>query len=69
MIYCLHHVNVDDLMCCYCRYAELQAFTELNFNPIEDGHCDIIIEKPTVFIKLDAGRSHLGDFVLGGMIK
>ncbi|KAG8007457.1 EGF domain-specific O-linked N-acetylglucosamine transferase, partial [Nibea albiflora] len=30
-------------------YAELQTYTELDFNPIEDGHCDIIVEKPTSF--------------------
>ncbi|KAM4740395.1 LOW QUALITY PROTEIN: EGF domain-specific O-linked N-acetylglucosamine transferase [Anableps anableps] len=47
-------------------YAELQTYSELNFHPIEDGHCDIIIEKPTVFMKLDAGVNmyhHFCDFV------
>uniref|UniRef100_A0A8D3AGN7 EGF domain-specific O-linked N-acetylglucosamine transferase n=1 Tax=Scophthalmus maximus TaxID=52904 RepID=A0A8D3AGN7_SCOMX len=47
-------------------YAELQTYTELDFHPIEDGHCDIIIEKPTVFMKLDAGVNmyhHFCDFV------
>lgn len=43
-------------MCCFCRYAELQTYTELDFHPIEDEHCDVVIEKPTVFMKLDAGR-------------
>lgn len=46
-------------------YAELQTYTELDFDPI-DGHCDIIIEKPTVFMKLDAGVNmyhHFCDFV------
>ena len=38
------------------RYAELQTYTELDFQPIEDGHCDVIVEKPTVFMKLDAGK-------------
>uniref|UniRef100_A0A3Q3MQ80 EGF domain-specific O-linked N-acetylglucosamine transferase n=1 Tax=Mastacembelus armatus TaxID=205130 RepID=A0A3Q3MQ80_9TELE len=47
-------------------YAELHTFTELDFCPIEDGHCDIIIDKPTVFMKLDAGVNmyhHFCDFV------
>uniref|UniRef100_A0A7N6B279 EGF domain-specific O-linked N-acetylglucosamine transferase n=1 Tax=Anabas testudineus TaxID=64144 RepID=A0A7N6B279_ANATE len=47
-------------------YAELQTYTELDFNPIEDGYCDIIVEKPTVFMKLDAGVNmyhHFCDFV------
>ncbi|XP_037831229.1 EGF domain-specific O-linked N-acetylglucosamine transferase isoform X3 [Kryptolebias marmoratus] len=47
-------------------YAELQTYTELDFHPIKDGHCDIIIEKPTVFMKLDAGVNmyhHFCDFV------
>ncbi|XP_043978681.1 EGF domain-specific O-linked N-acetylglucosamine transferase isoform X3 [Gambusia affinis] len=47
-------------------YAELQTYSELNFRPVEEGHCDIIIEKPTVFMKLDAGVNmyhHFCDFV------
>uniref|UniRef100_A0A3B4XFG2 EGF domain-specific O-linked N-acetylglucosamine transferase n=1 Tax=Seriola lalandi dorsalis TaxID=1841481 RepID=A0A3B4XFG2_SERLL len=47
-------------------YAELQTYTELDFHPIEDGHCEIIIEKPTIFMKLDAGVNmyhHFCDFV------
>ncbi|XP_054866391.1 EGF domain-specific O-linked N-acetylglucosamine transferase isoform X2 [Amphiprion ocellaris] len=47
-------------------YAELQTYKELDFDPIEDGHCDIIIDKPTVFMKLDAGVNmyhHFCDFV------
>lgn len=44
-------------MFCFCRFAELQTFTELNFHPVEDGHCDLIIEKPTIFMKLDAGKN------------
>lgn len=43
------------LICYFCRYAELQSYTELDFHPIEDGQCDITVEKPTVFMKLDAG--------------
>ncbi|XP_044531727.1 EGF domain-specific O-linked N-acetylglucosamine transferase [Gracilinanus agilis] len=37
-------------------FAELQTYTELSFRPIEDGKCDIVIEKPTYFMKLDAGN-------------
>lgn len=51
---CLH----DELyvMCWFRRYAELQTYTELDFNPMEEDYCDLIIEKPTVFMKLDAGK-------------
>lgn len=44
------------LCCCCCRYAELQTYTKFDFHPIEDGYCDIVVEKPTVFMKLDAGE-------------
>lgn len=39
------------------RYAELQTYTTLDFQPTEEKHCDIIVEKPTIFMKLDAGMS------------
>ncbi|KAF4794564.1 EGF domain-specific O-linked N-acetylglucosamine transferase [Turdus rufiventris] len=48
------------------RFAELQTFTALDFRPLEDGKCDIVIEKPTYFMKLDAGVNmyhHFCDFV------
>lgn len=48
-------VVFTEALTCHCRYAELQTYSELDFHPIKDGHCDIIIEKPTVFMKLDAG--------------
>uniref|UniRef100_A0A8C5Y6G5 EGF domain-specific O-linked N-acetylglucosamine transferase n=1 Tax=Microcebus murinus TaxID=30608 RepID=A0A8C5Y6G5_MICMU len=35
---------------------KLQAYTELDFRPIEDAKCDVVIEKPTYFMKLDAGE-------------
>lgn len=38
------------------RFAELQTYSELDFLPVDDGHCDVIIDRPTVFMKLDAGR-------------
>ncbi|XP_072328392.1 EGF domain-specific O-linked N-acetylglucosamine transferase isoform X1 [Scyliorhinus torazame] len=47
-------------------FAELQSYSQLNFQPIEDGNCDLIIEKPTYFMKLDAGVNmyhHFCDFV------
>uniref|UniRef100_A0A8V0Z5J6 EGF domain specific O-linked N-acetylglucosamine transferase n=1 Tax=Gallus gallus TaxID=9031 RepID=A0A8V0Z5J6_CHICK len=47
-------------------FAELQTFTSLNFRPLDDGKCDIVIEKPTYFMKLDAGVNmyhHFCDFV------
>ncbi|XP_023056021.1 EGF domain-specific O-linked N-acetylglucosamine transferase isoform X2 [Piliocolobus tephrosceles] len=48
------------------RFAELQSYTQLNFTPIEDAKCDIVIEKPTYFMKLDAGVNmyhHFCDFI------
>uniref|UniRef100_A0A6Q2Y002 EGF domain-specific O-linked N-acetylglucosamine transferase n=1 Tax=Esox lucius TaxID=8010 RepID=A0A6Q2Y002_ESOLU len=47
-------------------FAELQTYTELDFNPAHGDHCDIVMEKPTVFMKLDAGVNmyhHFCDFV------
>ncbi|XP_053576669.1 EGF domain-specific O-linked N-acetylglucosamine transferase isoform X2 [Bombina bombina] len=47
-------------------FAELEKYSRLKFKPIDDGHCDIIIEKPTYFMKLDAGVNmyhHFCDFV------
>ncbi|XP_026871274.2 EGF domain-specific O-linked N-acetylglucosamine transferase [Electrophorus electricus] len=47
-------------------FAELQTYSALNFRPEDDGHCDLIIERPTVFMKLDAGVNmyhHFCDFV------
>ncbi|XP_073448309.1 EGF domain-specific O-linked N-acetylglucosamine transferase [Aquarana catesbeiana] len=46
-------------------FAELQSYSSLSFRPIEDGHCNIIIEKPTYIMKLDAGVNmyhHFCDF-------
>ncbi|XP_063142521.1 EGF domain-specific O-linked N-acetylglucosamine transferase isoform X6 [Rattus norvegicus] len=47
-------------------FAELQGYTQLNFRPIEDAKCDIVVEKPTYFMKLDAGINmyhHFCDFL------
>ncbi|XP_032064387.1 EGF domain-specific O-linked N-acetylglucosamine transferase [Thamnophis elegans] len=47
-------------------FAELQTYTEMSSRPLEDGSCDVIVEKPTYFMKLDAGVNmyhHFCDFV------
>nr|XP_056715270.1 EGF domain-specific O-linked N-acetylglucosamine transferase isoform X3 [Euleptes europaea] len=47
-------------------FAELQTYTELNTSPMEDGSCDVVIDKPTYFMKFDAGVNmyhHFCDFV------
>lgn len=35
---------------------EIEKFSSLSFQPINDKHCDIIVDKPTYFMKLDAGN-------------
>ena len=45
-------------------FAELAAYTSLKFKATSKYHCDQIITKPTVFIKLDAGRNCVGACVL-----
>nr|KAF6474038.1 EGF domain specific O-linked N-acetylglucosamine transferase [Rousettus aegyptiacus] len=47
-------------------FAELQSYTQLNFRPLDNANCDIVIEKPTYFMKLDAGVNmyhHFCDFI------
>ncbi|XP_053147119.1 EGF domain-specific O-linked N-acetylglucosamine transferase isoform X2 [Hemicordylus capensis] len=47
-------------------FAELHTYIELNSRPMEDGSCDVVIDKPTYFMKLDAGVNmyhHFCDFV------
>ena len=40
------------------RFAELQQYSALPFSPAVDlAECDVVIEKPTILIKLDAGLS------------
>ena len=43
----------------------MEKFSPLSFDPFKDGHCDITVEKPTFFMKLDAGKSfqkhHMGN--------
>jgi len=47
-------------------FAELQHFTSLSHNPIMLGYCDVVVHRPTIFMKLDAGINlyhHFCDFV------
>ncbi|XP_019859719.1 PREDICTED: EGF domain-specific O-linked N-acetylglucosamine transferase-like [Amphimedon queenslandica] len=46
-------------------YAELEEYNGFDSDPFETGGCDLIIDKPSVFIKLDAGINlyhHYCDF-------
>ncbi|XP_068718831.1 EGF domain-specific O-linked N-acetylglucosamine transferase-like isoform X1 [Montipora capricornis] len=47
-------------------FAELEHFTSLSVQPVQAGICDVVIDKPTIFMKLDAGVNlyhHFCDFV------
>lgn len=47
-------------------FAELEHFTSLSVKPLQAGLCDVIVNRPTVFMKLDAGINlyhHFCDFV------
>ncbi|XP_067684976.1 EGF domain-specific O-linked N-acetylglucosamine transferase-like isoform X1 [Haliotis asinina] len=47
-------------------YHEIEHFTSLTSRPLKSGKCDVIIDKPTFIIKLDAGGNmfhHFCDFV------
>ncbi|KAK2194258.1 hypothetical protein NP493_1g07044 [Ridgeia piscesae] len=47
-------------------FAEVEHFTSLPFNPIKDKKCDIVLDKPTIVMKLDAGVNmfhHFCDYV------
>lgn len=47
-------------------YSELQHFESFDKKPLENSMCDIIIEHPTILIKLDAGVNmyhHFCDFI------
>ncbi|KAL3852256.1 hypothetical protein ACJMK2_015922 [Sinanodonta woodiana] len=47
-------------------FAEVEQFTSLPFRPIGDQKCDVIIDKPTYLMKLDAGVNlfhHFCDFI------
>ena len=37
------------------RFAELEDYTSLPVQPMQGGRCDVIINRPTIFMKLDAG--------------
>ena len=38
------------------RMNQVEKYSSLPFHPIKDGHCDVVVEKPTYFMKLDAGN-------------
>lgn len=47
-------------------FAELEHFTSLSVQPIQVGNCSMVVDRPTVFMKLDAGINlyhHFCDFV------
>lgn len=44
-------------------YAELETYTSLSFRPRGRERCDETITKPTIFIKLDAGRCGLSEAI------
>ncbi|XP_078596851.1 EGF domain-specific O-linked N-acetylglucosamine transferase-like [Branchiostoma floridae x Branchiostoma japonicum] len=47
-------------------YAELEMFSSLPFRPILDDKCDIVLDKPTYLMKLDAGVNmyhHFCDYI------
>jgi len=47
-------------------YAELENYSYIKERPIQHGLCDVVLDKPTYFIKLDAGINmyhHFCDFV------
>ncbi len=47
-------------------FAELEHFTSLDWQPIPSRNCDVVIDKPTILMKLDAGVNmyhHFCDFL------
>ncbi|XP_064607317.1 EGF domain-specific O-linked N-acetylglucosamine transferase-like isoform X2 [Liolophura sinensis] len=47
-------------------FAELERYSSLDFYPSDDENCDIVLNKPTFLIKLDAGVNlyhHFCDFI------
>lgn len=39
----------------FSRLNEVEDFSPLTFPANQKEHCDILVEKPTLFMKLDAG--------------
>ena len=37
------------------RFAELEHYTSLPVQPMQPGRCDVIVNRPTIVMKLDAG--------------
>lgn len=48
--------NIDQLSPLQSWGPELRYFTRLNERPIVEGHCDIVIQKPTYIMKIDASK-------------
>lgn len=46
------------------RLNELEDFASLSFQPSQSKHCDVVVKKPTIFMKLDAGLSSLSFTVI-----
>lgn len=62
----LHHKQGAHKSPLQSWFAELENYTPLAKRPSDDGSCDLVIDKPTFFIKLDAGINmyhHFCDFV------
>ena len=59
MVMSVHYVYMYTYVCCVVdRFAELQHYSALQFSPAADSaECHIIIDKPSILIKLDAGLS------------
>ena len=51
----VHHGQGEHKSPLQSWFAELGPYTALDFKPTSSKHCDEIITKPIVFIKLDAG--------------
>lgn len=43
-------------------FAELGQYASLKFKPTSEKHCDEVVTRPTIFIKLDAGKNELHSF-------
>ncbi len=46
------------------RYAELKEFASLQFHPLKSKKCDVIFDKPTIVMKLDAGMDCISFSIL-----
>ena len=51
----LHYLSLIPCVTTFSRLNEVEDFSSLSFKPNQEEHCDILVEKPTFFMKLDAG--------------